>query len=181
MLTLKKKKRAWNWAKEKSLHNSFQHSPNWRLDRQHCTGKWSREIQSTEPGHSDLGEQGRTGRRRKANKRHLLTTLQSSLRQIGIEPYGAAQPCHTHSVSLGLASSMRLFVFCKKEPPTGRPLSLCAFVLKLQRVSETCKQGCQLIRTILHMKHTQYRDTSCSMCGAQQLVPFFLLPPPSPL
>lgn len=53
--------------------------------------------------------------------------------------------------------------FAKKNPKQVVLFSLCAFVLKLQRVSETCKQGCQLIRTILYMKHTQYRDTSCSM------------------
>lgn len=60
------------------------------------------------------------------------------------EPYGAAQPCHTYSVSLVLASSMRLFFgfylfifFSKKNPKQVVLFSLCAFVLKLQRVSET--------------------------------------------
>lgn len=52
---------------------------------------------------------------------------------------------------------MRLFFwflfyfFSKKNPKQVVLFSLCAFVLKLQRVSETYKQGCQLIRTLLHM------------------------------
>lgn len=66
-----------------------------------------------------------------------------------------------------------LFCFAKKNPKQVVLFSLCAFVLKLQRVSETCKQGCQLIRTLLHMKHTNSTGTHHAQCsGAQQL--FFL-------
>lgn len=54
---------------------------------------------------------------------------------------------------------MRLCFFAKKNPKQVVLFSLCAFVLKLQRVSETCKQGCQLIRTKLYMKHTNGTGT----------------------
>lgn len=108
--------------REKTTHCSFQHPCNWGIGRKHWAGKSSREIHfsPTKHGHSNLNKQEKTqGEEKRKHKRLLLTRVAGyALGRQEREPYGAAQPYGTHSVSLVLESSMRLFlVFLQKRTP----------------------------------------------------------------
>lgn len=119
------------------------------------------------------------GKKERKQKASTYPHCRARLRQIGNRALRSSSAVSHTQCKLGVSVQHATVCFLQKRTPNrSSSFSLCAFVLKLQRVSETCKQGCQLIRTILYRKRTQYRDTSCSMwrCSAACLC---LSPPPS--